>query len=81
MLGRSYDKESRAMTPKPKNPAAVALGRRGGRAGRGKAKARSGEQARAAALARWGRRYSATTPDGFTDAEHTAVDAFTNDIG
>lgn len=38
---------------KPKNPAAVALGSLGGKAGRGKAKARTPEQARAAALARW----------------------------
>ena len=39
-------------TPR-KNPAAVALGRRGGRAGTGAAKARTSAQARAAALARW----------------------------
>jgi hypothetical protein len=38
-----------------KNPAAVALGRLGGQAGTGKAKARTSEQARAAALARWSR--------------------------
>lgn len=38
---------------KRKNPAAVALGRRGGKAGTGEAKARTSEQARAAALARW----------------------------
>ena len=37
----------------PKNPAAVTLGRLGGRAGTGKAKARTSEQARAAAMARW----------------------------
>jgi hypothetical protein len=36
-----------------KNSAAVELGRRGGQAGKGKAKARTTEQARAAALARW----------------------------
>lgn len=36
-----------------KNPAAVALGRLGGKAGKGKAKARTHEQARKAALARW----------------------------
>lgn len=36
-----------------KNPAAVALGRLGGKAGTGAAKARSSEQARAAVLARW----------------------------
>jgi len=36
-----------------KNPAAVALGRLGGRAGKGKAKARTTEQARAAAMKRW----------------------------
>jgi len=36
-----------------KNPAAVALGQLGGRAGKGKAKARTSEQARAAALTRW----------------------------
>ncbi len=39
----------------PKNPAAVALGRLGGLAGRGKAKARkvTSEMARRAAMARW----------------------------
>lgn len=36
-----------------KNPAAVALGRRGGMAGTGTAKARTSEQARAAVLVRW----------------------------
>jgi hypothetical protein len=36
-----------------KNPAAVALGRLGGKAGTGAAKARSSEQARAAVAARW----------------------------
>lgn len=36
-----------------KNPAAVALGRLGGKAGNGKAKARTSEQARKAVLARW----------------------------
>lgn len=38
---------------KRKNPAAVALGRKGGKAGSGKAKARTSEQARAAVLKRW----------------------------
>ena len=38
-----------------KNQAAVELGRLGGKAGRGKAKARTSEQARAAALVRWGK--------------------------
>ena len=36
-----------------KNPAAVALGRLGGKAGTGAAKARTSEQARAAVAARW----------------------------
>lgn len=36
-----------------KNPAAVALGRLGGKAGTGAAKARTSKQARAAVLARW----------------------------
>ena len=36
-----------------KNQAAVELGRLGGKAGRGKCKARTPEQARAAALVRW----------------------------
>jgi len=36
-----------------KNPAAVSLGRLGGLAGTGKAKARTAGQARAAANARW----------------------------
>ena len=35
--------------------AAVELGRLGGKAGKGKAKARTTEQARAAALVRWGK--------------------------
>jgi len=35
------------------NRAAQALGRLGGQAGRGKAKARTSEQARAAVMARW----------------------------
>ena len=38
---------------KRKNPAAVALGRKGGKAGTGPAKARSSAVARAAALERW----------------------------
>lgn len=41
---------------KRKNPAAVALGRLGGKAGTGSAKARTSEQARAAVLARWAKR-------------------------
>jgi hypothetical protein len=36
-----------------KNPAAVALGKLGGMAGTGSAKARTSEQARAAVQARW----------------------------
>jgi len=47
------------MTPHPKNAAAVALGRLGGKAGTGAAKARSSEQARAAALKRWEKKNSA----------------------
>jgi len=39
-----------------KNPAAVALGRLGGKAGTGNAKARTSEQARAAVNARWAKR-------------------------
>jgi len=39
-----------------KNPHAVALGKKGGKAGTGAAKARTSEQARAAVLARWARR-------------------------
>lgn len=38
---------------KRKNPAAVSLGRKGGKAGSGAAKARSSEAARAAVLQRW----------------------------
>jgi len=38
---------------KPKNPHAVALGRLGGSAGTGASKARTSEQMRAAAQARW----------------------------
>lgn len=39
-----------------KNPAAVALGRLGGKAGTGKAKARTEAQARAAVMVRWSKR-------------------------
>jgi len=39
-----------------KNPHAVALGKKGGKAGTGSAKARTSEQARAAVLVRWARR-------------------------
>lgn len=39
-----------------KNPHAAALGKRGGKAGTGTAKARSSEQARAAAMARWSKK-------------------------
>ena len=46
-----------AMAVKRKNPHAVALGRKGGKAGVGKSKARkvTSEAARKAALARWGK--------------------------
>ena len=37
----------------PKNPHAVALGKLGGKAGTGPAKARTSAQARSAALIRW----------------------------
>jgi len=40
---------------KRKNPHAVALGRLGGKAGTGKAKARTSEQARRAIMTRWSR--------------------------
>ena len=40
-------------TEKKLNKHAQALGRLGGKAGRGKAKARTSEQARAAVMARW----------------------------
>ena len=42
------------MTKRKKNPAAVALGRLGGRV-RGKCKARTSEQARHAVMVRWGK--------------------------
>lgn len=41
------------MQLKKKNPHAVILGRRGGKAGVGKVKARTSEQARKASLSRW----------------------------
>jgi hypothetical protein len=47
---------SKMKTHQTKNPSAVALGRLGGRAGTGKAKARTTEQARAAAKARWAKK-------------------------
>lgn len=39
------------------NQAAAALGKKGGEAGRGKAKSRTTEQARTAALTRWQKAY------------------------
>jgi len=48
------------MSAHRKNPAAVALGRKGGKAGSGAAKARSSEAARAAVLQRW-KNYRAKT--------------------
>ena len=44
---------SGGMTTHKKSRAAVTLGRLGGKAGRGAAKARTPEQARAASLVRW----------------------------
>ena len=44
-----------------KNSHAVALGRLGGKAGKGKAKARSSEQARNAVMARWGKHNAKST--------------------
>ncbi len=46
-----------------KNKAAVALGRLGGRAGRGKSKARTHDQAKAAAMVRWQKRAMEHTHD------------------
>ena len=45
-----------------KNPAAVALGKLGGKAGTGKAKARTSEQARAAVRVRWAKRKPKRVP-------------------
>lgn len=45
-----------------KNKHAVALGRLGGKAGKGKVKARTSEQARAAVMARW-KNYFKKTPE------------------
>lgn len=60
-----------------KNPAAVALGKLGGKAGTGAAKARTSEQARAAVAARWAKtkRKLKRVAQGFlsvkfTDAPH-----------
>lgn len=47
------------MTKPKRNPAAVSLGRKGGAAGTGKAKARTSEQARAAVAARWAKHRAA----------------------
>lgn len=46
------------MSEKKKDPGAVRLGRKGGRAGKGAAKTRSREQAQKAARARWGKKAS-----------------------
>ena len=43
------------MSEKKKDPGAVRLGRKGGRAGKGAAKARSRKQAQRAARVRWGK--------------------------
>lgn len=54
---------------KRKNPAAVSLGRKGGKAGSGAAKARSSEAARAAVLQRWKNHWAKTgKPNTRTDA-------------
>jgi hypothetical protein len=45
------------------NKHAQALGRLGGKAGRGKAKARTSEQARAAVMARWNKAKKSTESD------------------
>ena len=47
------------MTTTKKDPAAVSLGRRGGKAGKGAAKARTSEQATAAVNARWAKHRAA----------------------
>lgn len=47
------------MKPTPKQLAAKLLGSLGGKAGRGKAKARTTEQARKAALAMWAKKRKA----------------------
>lgn len=52
-----------------KNKAAVSLGRLGGLAGRGAAKARPSEQARRAAMARWNKTKTTTKKD--TENEST----------
>jgi hypothetical protein len=45
--------KNRSIPSAMKDANAVALGRKGGKAGRGAAKARTSEQAQAAAFARW----------------------------
>jgi hypothetical protein len=45
-----------------KNPSAVALGRLGGKAGTGKAKARTREQCQRAAQARWEKKGATNEP-------------------
>lgn len=50
------------MTKPTKNPAAVSLGRLGGSAGTGKAKARTSAQASAAAKARWAKHRAKAKP-------------------
>ena len=46
------------------------IGRKGGAAGRGPAKARTSEQARKAALARWGKRKTNARAKRSPNAEH-----------
>lgn len=59
---------------KRKNPAAVALGRNGGKAGSGKAKARSSEAAKAAVLKRWENHWAKTGRPN-PAISHAATDA------
>ena len=62
---------------KPPNPAKIEAGKKGGAAGKGEAKARSSDQARAAVNARWERfrkRAEALKREGSEEAGESASD-------
>jgi hypothetical protein len=58
------------MSKKKKDPGAVRLGRKGGRAGKGAAKARSREQAQKAARARWRKEVRPANPTARLELGH-----------
>ena len=65
-LGWNTQSLDKIMNPQPtKNPHAQALGRLGGKAGKGQSKARTSEQARAAVMVRWNAKRQGEYDAGF----------------